>query len=91
MNFRIKIGPLLQDNTGLPEVIEVSGETVGDCLENLIRRYPESKHWLYDEDNLIKVLLTINNVETIPLNKEGLGRRLNTGDELQIFAVVSGG
>jgi molybdopterin converting factor small subunit len=91
MKIKVKIGPLLQENAGLPDTVEVNCDTVGQCLDELVRQYSQSKDWLYDEDSLIKVLLTINNVETITLNEEGLRRTLRPGDELQIFAVVSGG
>ncbi len=91
MSIKIKIGPLLQESTSLPETIEVIGKTVGECLDDLMKNYPESKQWLYDEDSLIKVLVTINNVETVTFNEEGLNKVLKPGDELQIFAIVSGG
>ncbi len=91
MSIKIKIGPLLQESTSLPETIEVIGKTVGECLDDLMKNYPESKQWLYDEDSLIKVLVTINNVETVTFNEEGLNKVLRPGDELQIFAIVSGG
>ena len=91
MSIKIKIGPLLQESTSLPETVEVNGKTVGECLDDLMKKYPESKQWLYDEDSLIKVLVTINNVETVTFNEEGLNKVLKVGDELQIFAIVSGG
>ncbi len=91
MNVKVKIGPLLQQDSNLLETIELDCSTVGQCLDEIAKRFPDSKEWLYDEDSLIKVLITINNEETIAFNKEGLARVLKTGDELQIFAVVSGG
>ena len=91
MSIKIRIGPLLQENANLPEAVEVNGKTIGECLKDLMKKYPESKQWLYDEDSLIKVLVTVNNVETVTFNKEGLNKVLKPGDELQIFAIVSGG
>lgn len=81
----------MQENANLPETVEVDCNTVGQCLDDLVRQFPDSKDWLYDEDSLIKVLVTVNNVETVTLNEEGLKRMLKAGDELQIFAIVSGG
>jgi molybdopterin converting factor small subunit len=91
MKRAVKIGPLLQENAQLPDAVEVDCDTVRQCLDQIVKLFPESKDWLYDEDSLIKVLLTINSVEAITLNEEGLNRPLRPGDELQIFAMVSGG
>jgi len=81
----------LQEYADIPASLEVNGKTVGECLDDLIRQYPESKNWLFDQDGLLRVLISINNVETVVLDKEGLGRILNADDELQIFAVIGGG
>jgi molybdopterin converting factor small subunit len=91
MVIKVKIGPLLQEYADIPASLEVNGKTVGECLDDLIRQYPESKNWLFDQDGLLRVLISINNVETVVLDKEGLGRILNADDELQIFAVIGGG
>lgn len=81
----------MQEYADIPASLEVNGKTVGECLDDLIRQYPESKNWLFDQDGLLRVLISINNVETVVLDKEGLGRILNADDELQIFAVIGGG
>ena len=91
MVIKVKIGPLLQEYADISASLEVNGKTVGECLDDLIRQYPESKNWLFDQDGLLRVLISINNVETVVLDKEGLGRILNADDELQIFAVIGGG
>jgi len=91
MSIKVYIGPLLQEYSGIPDALEVNGNTVGQCLDDLIRQYPESRSWLFDQGGLLRVLVSINNVETVALDKEGLGRILKADDELQIFAVIGGG
>jgi molybdopterin converting factor small subunit len=91
MNIKVNIGPLLQEYSGIPGTLEVEGKTVGQCLDDLIRQYPESRSWLFDQGGLLRVLISINNIETVTLDSEGLNRILKADDELQIFAVIGGG
>ena len=91
MSIKVNIGPLLQEYSGIPGTLEVNGDTVGQCLDDLIRQYPESRSWLFDQSGMLRVVVSINNIETVALDKEGLGRILKAEDELQIFAVIGGG
>ena len=91
MSIKVNIGPLLQEYSGIPDTLELNGNTVGQCLDDLIKQYPESRNWLFDESGLLRVVVSINNVETVTPDKEGLGRILKAEDELQIFAVIGGG
>jgi molybdopterin converting factor small subunit len=91
MSIKVNIGPLLQEYTDIPGTLEVNGNTVGQCLDDLIRQYPESRSWLFDQSGMLRVLVSINNVEAVALNKESLDRILKADDELQIFAVIGGG
>ncbi len=91
MSIKVKISPLLQEYADIPDTLEVTGNTVGQCLDDLLRQYPESRDWLFDQNGLLRVLVIINNVETVAFDKEGLDRILKADDELQIFAVIGGG
>ncbi len=91
MSIKVNIGSLLQEYSGIPGALEVNGNTVGQCLDDLIRQHPESRNWLFDESGLLRVVVSINNVETVTPDKEGLERILKDEDELQIFAVIGGG
>ena len=91
MNTKIIISPLLQEYADIPDTLEVTGNTVGQCLDDFIRQYPESGDWLFDQNGLFRVLVSINNVETVTFDKEGLDRILKADDELQVFAVIGGG
>lgn len=91
MSTKVNIGPSLQEYSGIPGTLEVKGKTVGECLDDLIRQYPESRSWLFAQDGLLRVLVSINNVEAVTPDREGLDRILKADDELQIFAVIGGG
>jgi len=91
MSIKVNIGPLLQEYTDIPGTLEVNGNTVGQCLDDLIRQYPDSASWLFDQTGMLRVLVSINNVEAVALDKESLDRILKADDELQIFAVIGGG
>jgi molybdopterin converting factor small subunit len=91
MNTKVEIAAILQEYIDIPDIVEVSGNTVGECLYDLIRQYPEARNWLFDQDSLLPVLVSINNKEIVALNRDGLNRPLNADDELQIFAVIDGG
>ena len=86
MSTKVKIGHLLQEYLEIPSVLEVEGKTVGQCINNLIKQYPEIRNWLYDQNSLLRVLITINNVEVVTPDKEGFDRILKDQDDLQIFA-----
>lgn len=91
MSTKVIIGPLIQEYVDIPSVLKVDGNTVGQCIDDLIRQYPEIRNWLFDQNSLLRVLISTNNAEVVTLDKEGLARILKADDELQIIAVVAGG
>lgn len=88
---KVKINPLLQEHADLPSTIEVDGKTIGECLDDIVRQYPQSKIWLFGVDSLMRVMISINNVDIVTLDNEGINRRLRSGDEIMIFTIASGG
>jgi len=48
----IRINPLLQEHAELPAVVEVSGETVGECLDDLIQKFPQLAQIPYAQTGL---------------------------------------
>ena len=88
---QVRINSLLQEHTDLPPVIEASGTTIGECLDDLTRQFPRIRTWLFDPDSLVRVIISINNVEMVTLDHQGLSRALASDDQIMIFAVASGG
>ncbi len=91
MSRRLLISPLLQEYHQIPGILIVNGETVGECIDDLIRQYPEVKEWLMDRQDVLQVTVYINSEENIVYNRNDFARKLNLGDELQIVPVIAGG
>lgn len=92
MSTLVKIAPVLQEQLQIPDTIEVHGKTVEECLDDLIRQYPEIQSWLFDSSELLRVLISINNEAISAMNtKSHLNRVLNPDDEIRLLAIYAGG
>jgi len=88
----VKIAPVLQEHLQIPGTVEVHGKTIGECLDDLIRQYPEIRSRLFDPNDLLRVLIGINNEAIMTLNtKSQLDKALNPDDEIRILAILAGG
>jgi molybdopterin converting factor small subunit len=88
MGVNIKLNLPLQRLTNNREKIGVTGSTVKECLDDLIRQVPGSKSELFDSDGLFSLLILLNNE---PLPDQDLNYHLKEGDELWLLSIVSGG
>ena len=92
MSTLIRIAPLLREHLQIPDTVEVNGHTLGACLEDLSRQYPEIRDFLFSPKDLLRVLVTIDNKEILALNvQKNMERVLQPDDEIQILAVVAEG
>ncbi len=78
-----------QFTSGL-DTIQVEGDTVGNCLNSLIGRFPEMKAAIFDGNGKLK-----NQIE-IYLNMESaypdeLKKKVQAGDEIYITVMLAGG
>ena len=71
-------------------VVEVSGDTVGWCLEHLMTQFPAIREEIIDADGevLASIHVLINGEGTFP---EELARPVNDGDVIDILQLVAGG
>ena len=71
-------------------VVEVEGRTVGDCLKELVGKFPSMKQALFDKKGrLLNVIeIYVNMASTYP---EELAKRVKDGDEIQILVMLAGG
>lgn len=90
MGVKVNIHPLLYHVTDNVEEIDVNGNTVGECLEEMVIRFPAARKLLFGKDgkllNFINVY--VNGESTYP---DELVRIVRDGDELHILAIVAGG
>ena len=88
MAILLKVASILQQFTGDKETVEVSGATVRECLEDLIKKYPETRRWLFDANNSPVVWVLLNKEVVMP---EDNIKPVKDGDQLDLFPMVAGG
>ena len=72
------------------ERVEIEGDTVGECLLNLVDRYPDLKPQLFDgKDRLQKTVeIYLNMASAYP---DELARPTTAGDRIHITLMLAGG
>ena len=90
MSVRVKMHPILIRSTGDQTVAEVQGSTVGQCLDDLVKQFPQIKSRLFDKTGklLNYVDIYVNQESAYP---EELAKPVKDGDELQITIIIAGG
>ena len=88
MGITIKITPILRQFTGNRQTIEVEGNTVLDCLKNLVGRYPDTEKWLFSSSDAPMICLFLNKEVILP---EKLDTKVSKGDIIDLCPVIGGG
>ena len=90
MSIKININPLLKQYTNNQSVVEVNGDTVGQCLDLLAKQFPGIEKGLFNKNGklLNYVDIYVNGESTHP---EELAKPVKEGDELHILLVPTGG
>jgi molybdopterin converting factor small subunit len=90
VSVKINIHPFLSQYTNNQDVVEVNGSTVGQCLEELVSRFPELRPWLFEKNGKLNRLVEIyvNMKSSYP---EELAKPVRDGDQLHIIIIISGG
>lgn len=91
MSVAVKIFyPALQGLVGGPDDVQVEGATVGECLADVVRRFPESGPLLFDtRGELLKRVYVFVNRES--MFKADLAKPVGDKDELIIAVLATGG
>jgi len=90
MSIRVNIHPYLYHLTNNQDVVEVDGTTVGECLEDLIKQFPDIGQVLFDINGkfINYVNIYINMEDAFP---DELAKPVKDGDELHILPIIMGG
>ena len=90
MSVKIHIRPGMEQLAHGQSVVEVRGKTVGECLNHLVKLFPEMKSGLFAENGEILdyVDIFVNGKSSYP---EELAKPVKDGDELHILRVLGGG
>jgi molybdopterin converting factor small subunit len=85
-----EVPPFLQHLTNGVKVTEVSGNTVGECLDDFVKQFPGTKKLLFDKDGKLfgHIDTFVNGVSTFP---EELAQPVNDGDTISMLYLIDGG
>lgn len=91
MGIKLKIFyPVLEQVIPKGEPLILNGNTLGECLGDLVRRYPAARELLFDDqDRLIRHLFIYVNEES--LDQPDLAAAVNPGDTLIVASLITGG
>lgn len=90
MSVKIHIHITHRQFTNGLEVVPVEGNTVGECLNHLIRQYPQMEKALFaKKDKLLNVVEVFVNHETAYPNE--LLKPVKDGDEIHLLVMLAGG
>ncbi len=80
----------LRRHTGDQGTLEIEGQTVGECLENLVSQFPALRGELFEKSGRLSPLtyVSINFNSPAP---EKLDKALKPEDQLYIVKIVAGG
>jgi molybdopterin converting factor small subunit len=90
LTHKINVHTILHHITKDQGVVQVDGDTVGQCLEQLVARFPGLKKVLFDSDGklLNYIDVYVNGESSYP---EESAKCLKNGDELHIELIIAGG
>ena len=90
MSVKVKLHPYFRDIAGSDEIVEASGSTVMEIIDDLERHYPGMKDQLVDDRGRIQGFaeLFVNNEIVHP---ENTAMPVKDGDEIEILTIVAGG
>ena len=90
MSIRVRLHPFLQNLAGGREVVEVTGHTTGECIEDMEGRFPGIKQQIRDKQGQLRRYceILVNSKSTYP--KE-LTTPVKDGDQIDIVIFAAGG
>jgi molybdopterin converting factor small subunit len=90
MSIKVNINPGLYQYTNNQRIAEVNGNTVGQCLNHLVKQFPGIEKGLFDKNGklLNYVDIYVNGESAYP---EELAKPVKDGDELHIVVTLAGG
>jgi molybdopterin converting factor small subunit len=72
------------------DIIEVEGNTVGDCLKNLVSQFPKVEKEVFDKKgNLRNIIEIYVNLESAYPNE--LAKPVKGGDDIHVTLMLAGG
>jgi molybdopterin converting factor small subunit len=90
VTVRIHLHPDMSYMIGDNEVVETTGGAVGECIEQLIVRYPALRELIFYKDGQLQTFIEIyvNRKAAYP---DELSRKVKDGDEIHLTMTIAGG
>ena len=90
MSIKINIHKTHRQFTNGLDIVEVDGNTVGACLDNLVRQFPDMGKVLFNKKGkLVNVIeIYVNLKSAYP---DELARQVKDGDDIHITLMIAGG
>lgn len=90
MGVKVHIHQTYRHYTNGLEVVEVEGNTVRECLNQLVKQFPGIEKRLFDKEKklLNAVEIYVNRESAYP---DELAKPVNDGDEIHITLILAGG
>jgi molybdopterin synthase sulfur carrier subunit len=90
LSITVNIHQALRQITNNQATVDVSGATVGDCLADLVQRFPDIKAKLFGKNGklLNYIDIYVNSESSYP---EELAKPVKDGDKLSITLMLAGG
>lgn len=91
MALRINIHQgFIRSHRDYPNTVEATGNTVGECLNDLVRQLPAIKKEIFDESGELHLdtCVFVNGESAFP---EELGKSVRDGDVIDLLPITAGG
>ncbi len=87
---KVHIHKIHRVHTGNRAAVEVSGETLRECLAQLVSLYPGMREVIFESEGVLSPTVEIYvNYRTV--YPEGLEKRLSSGDQVHLALLLAGG
>jgi molybdopterin converting factor small subunit len=88
MPRKIKLAQVFKQYTSNREIVEVEGSTVRECLNSLIKKYPDIKKWIYDSKMSLLVVIILNG-DIVLADK--LDKPVSESEMINLIPIIAGG
>ena len=88
MGIKVHIHTIFSQYTNNQRIVEVNGDTVGECLEHLVEQFPKLKLLDKDGELLAYIGIYVNGELADP---KKLDKPVKDGDEISIILMFDGG
>lgn len=90
MAVKVHLHLTLRQFTNGQEIIDVEGTTVGECLKNVVKKYPGMESSLFGKNGKLSNIVEIYvNLQSAYPNE--LAKQVKDGDEIHVTMMLAGG